>query len=36
MALQEVAAILNLHAQAVAVQNIRHLVRVVLDVTSGS
>ena len=36
IALQEATAVLHLHAQAVAVQNIRHLVRVVLDVTSGS
>lgn len=30
----EAAAIINLHAQAVTVQNIRHLVPLVLDVTS--
>lgn len=32
----EAAALLNLHAQAVAVQNIRSLVPFVLDVTSGN
>jgi len=36
IALQEATAVLHLHAQAVAVQNIRHLVRIVLDITSGS
>ena len=34
--LHEAAALLNLHAQAVAVQNIRSLVLIVLDVNSGS
>jgi len=34
--LHEAAALLNLHAQAVAVQSIRSLVPVVLDVNSGS
>ncbi|XP_072148171.1 uncharacterized protein [Setaria viridis] len=34
MLLHEVAAILNLHAQAVAVQNIRNLILIVLDVSS--
>jgi len=36
MLLHEAAAILNLHAQAVAVQNIRILVPVVLDVAAGN
>lgn len=36
MVLQEAAAVLNLHAQAVAVQNIRSLVHVILDVNSGN
>jgi hypothetical protein len=34
--LHKAAALLNLHAQAVAVQNIRSLVLIVLDVNSGS
>jgi hypothetical protein len=34
--LHEAAALLNLHAQAIAVQNIRSLVLVVLDINSGS
>ena len=34
--LHEAAALLNLHAQAVVVQNIRSLVLIVLDVNSGS
>ena len=34
--LHEAAAVLNLHAQAVAVQNIRSLVPIVLDVNSGN
>ena len=36
MLLQEAAALLNLHAQAVAVHNIRSLVPIVLDVDSGN
>jgi len=36
MLLHEEATVLNLHAQAVAVQNIRSLVPVVLDVTTGN
>ncbi|XP_066358175.1 uncharacterized protein [Miscanthus floridulus] len=36
MLLHEAAAVLNLHAQAVAVQNIRHLIPVVLDVAAGN
>ena len=36
MLLHEAAAVLNLHAQAVAVQNIRSLVPVVLDVAAGN
>ena len=34
--LHEVAAFLNLHAQAVAVQSIRSLVPIILDINSGS
>ena len=34
--LQEAAAIANLHSQAVAVQNIRNLVTVVLDLNAGN
>ena len=36
MLIQEAAALLNLHAQAVAVNNIRSLVLIVLDVDSGN
>jgi len=36
MLLQEVAAFLTLHAQAVAVHYIRSLVPIVLDVDSGN
>lgn len=36
MLLHEAAAILNLHAQAVTVQNIRSLIHNVLDVNSGN
>ena len=36
MLLHEAAAVLNLHAQAVAVQNIRSLVPVVLDIAAGN
>jgi len=36
MLLQEAAALLNLHAQAVVVNNIRSLVHIVLDVDSGN
>jgi hypothetical protein len=36
MLLQEAAALLNLHAQAVVVNNIRSLVPIVLDVDSGT
>jgi hypothetical protein len=36
MALHEAAAILNLHAQAVSVQNARSLVQVTLDTSSGN
>ena len=36
MLLHEVAAVLNLHAQAAAVQNIRSLIPVVLDVAIGN
>jgi len=36
MLLHEAAAVLNLHAQVVAVQNIRSLVPVVLDVAAGN
>jgi hypothetical protein len=35
MLLQEVAALLHLHAQVVAVSNIRSLVHIVLDIDSG-
>jgi hypothetical protein len=36
MLLQEATALLNLHAQAVAVNNIRSLIPIVLDVDSGN
>jgi hypothetical protein len=36
MLLQEAAALLNLHAQAVAVHNIHNLIPIVLDVDSGN
>jgi len=36
MLLQEAAALLNLHAQVVAVNNIRSLIPIVLDVDSGN
>jgi len=36
MLLHEAAAVLNLHAQAAGVQNIRSLIPVVLDASSGS
>jgi hypothetical protein len=36
MLLQEAAALLNLHAQAVAVNNIRSLIPIVLDIDSGT
>ncbi|CAN6168496.1 unnamed protein product [Urochloa humidicola] len=36
MLLHEAAAVLNLHAQAVAVQNIRSLIPIVLDITADN
>nr|XP_034580734.1 pentatricopeptide repeat-containing protein At2g35030, mitochondrial-like [Setaria viridis] len=36
MLLHKAAAVLNLHAQAVVVQNIRSLIPVILDITSGN
>ena len=36
MMLHEAAAVLNLHAQAVSIQNIRSLITTVLDVNSGN
>jgi hypothetical protein len=36
MLLHEAATVVNLHAQAVDVQNIRYLVHVVLDLTTGN